>query len=208
VILTNGNKKFVAENPEIISRIINISNGLIVTTGIKADFKVNTYEAVQYDSMLEKISNNFTVTGDLKNKDYYSIDFKEGGISGYLECIKDNNINNFSLCLEEESGKNNLDELAKMITKLTGKKNEDLKIDKYIKCKLENNNILKVNNELIEKIKVEGLKDIQTIKYNNGYSNVAFVQRGNNKETVNFVVCNYNSGSYLIVGTPEIFTEF
>ena len=207
-ILTNGNGKLASEDSEIISKVINISKGSIVTTGIKADFEFCSNEEKKYDAMLNEISKKFTIKENLKNENYSSTDFKEGEASGYLECIKSGDKNKFSLCIEKNGDKNNLEELEKMVSDITANCKEKFKSHKYIKCKLEDNNILNTNKELIEKIQAEGFSSVQTIKYNNGYSNVAFVQRGDNKELVNFVVCNYSSGNYLIVGTPEIFTEF
>ena len=48
------------------------------------------------------------------------------------------------------------------------------------------------------------LKGVRTININNGYTGIAKYKN----EKINFAINNYNTGSYLTIGTPIIFTKY
>ena len=50
----------------------------------------------------------------------------------------------------------------------------------------------------------ENLKGVQTININNGYAGIAKYKN----EKINFAINNYDTGSYLVIGTPIIFTTY
>jgi len=58
------------------------------------------------------------------------------------------------------------------------------------------------------------LKIIETVSINNGLSTVAYTKEYDEKVTnnklidFNYAVCNYSSGRYIIIGTPEIITTY
>ncbi|WP_461206703.1 hypothetical protein [Clostridium sp. DL1XJH146] len=81
----------------------------------------------------------------------------------------------------------------------------------YVQCKLnEGKNLEKVNNQVISEINSIGASDVNTIELSNGFSTTANTHMYSGKlnngiiKDFNFAVCNYSSGNYLIIGTPEI----
>lgn len=64
----------------------------------------------------------------------------------------------------------------------------------------------KTDKNIIEELNDEGiLKNIDLIKINNGYTGVANL---NADEKVNFAEIKYDTGSYIIIATPIIFTTY
>ena len=106
--------------------------------------------------------------------------------------------------VEEEiinySSEKKISKLMKELTELQTKCAKDIRYFQYIKGKINNKNIT------IDKIKkIQEMKNINTLDIHNGYVGTANLYNG---ERVNFSVCTYNTGSYLVIGTPVIFTTY
>jgi hypothetical protein len=80
----------------------------------------------------------------------------------------------------------------------------------YLKSKVKENNLSLVNDKINKILKNSGAKNIDTVEINKGFSTVAYTKR---YETVknngllmdfNYAVTSYNSGNYIIIGTPTI----
>jgi Tfp pilus assembly protein FimT len=80
----------------------------------------------------------------------------------------------------------------------------------YLKAKLPNNNIKYDNNKVLELLKGYDSTNINTVKLENGYSTTAYTKMYNSMESngqlidLNYALSKYSSGSYIIIGTPEI----
>ncbi|WP_294350724.1 hypothetical protein [uncultured Clostridium sp.] len=106
--------------------------------------------------------------------------------------------------VEEEiinySSEKKISKLMKELTELQTKYAKDIRYFQYIKGKINN------KNTAIDKIKkIQEMKNINTLDIHNGYVGTANLYNG---ERVNFSVCTYNTGSYLVIGTPVIFTTY
>lgn len=106
--------------------------------------------------------------------------------------------------VEEEiinySSEKKISKLMKELTELQTKYAKDIRYFQYIKGKINN------KNTAIDKIKkIQEMKNINTLDIHNGYVGTANLYNG---ERVNFSVCTYNTGSYLFIGTPVIFTTY
>jgi hypothetical protein len=49
------------------------------------------------------------------------------------------------------------------------------------------------------------IRKINILKINNGYTGTGYLSNG---EKINFALVKYNTGSYIIIGTPIIFTTY
>lgn len=85
----------------------------------------------------------------------------------------------------------------------------------YLLSKLEDGNIMskqfyyyykgKIEKSILNKIiEKEKMKKVNVLKINNGYTGVAVL----NKEKINFAEVHYNTGSYIIIASPIIFTTY
>mgnify|MGYP004569622273 FL=1 len=90
--------------------------------------------------------------------------------------------------------------LMKELTKLQGKNIFDIRYFQYIKGKI--NNI----DEKLDKIKsLHQINKIDTLNIHNGYVGMAYLKGA---QRVNIALNSYDTGNYLIIGTPVIFTTY
>ena len=94
---------------------------------------------------------------------------------------------------------NNINKLMKELIELQNNNGNDIIYFSYIKCKVSN-----IEETLKDVKNNENLKGVQTININNGYAGIAKYKN----EKINFAINNYDTGSYLVIGTPIIFTTY
>lgn len=94
---------------------------------------------------------------------------------------------------------NNINKLIKELIELKNNNGNDIRYFSYIKSKVSN---IEETLKYVENNK--NLKGVRTININNGYTGIAKYKN----EKINFAINNYNTGSYLTIGTPIIFTTY
>lgn len=104
------------------------------------------------------------------------------------------------IILINQDSKKNLSTLMKELTKLQTNNIYDVQYFKYVKGRIDN------IDDALDKIEnTKELKDINTLYIHNGYVGTAILYNGGR---VNFTVSTYDTGSYLIIGVPIIFTTY
>lgn len=94
---------------------------------------------------------------------------------------------------------NNINKLMKELIKLQNNNGNDIRYFSYIKSKVSN-----IEETLKDVENNKNLKDVRIININNGYTGIAKYKN----EKINFAINNYDTGSYLVIGTPIIFTTY
>ena len=185
-------------NKDLFQYILSISKGTIVESGVK----------IVSDNSLGNEDNPKQILDDLEiekkqiknyreNKKVVIIEFEKENLRGYMqqENIKDKKLSRTTLVLIEKNSENALQRLkekGKQILK------GNVQIYKYMKVKIDPQNLDKLNKKVIANF-YGSSKNINTIKISNGYSN--FLE----KNSFQYALVNYSSGSYLIMGEPQIF---
>ena len=148
----------------------------------------------------------------------FCIDFSTDNSNGYIESLTSDGENSISININMKDNQRNTNSLKlkvqKAIYSSTAVAKENLIYFDYLKAKIKSKNLGQINESIIEIIKKNGGKNIQTVKLDNGYSNIALtgqyesINVGGKREDLNFALMNYNAnstlGCYLIIGTPEI----
>ncbi|MDY4079703.1 MAG: hypothetical protein SOY42_13150 [Clostridium sp.] len=93
----------------------------------------------------------------------------------------------------------NINKLIKELIKLQNNNGNDIRYFSYIKSRVNN-----IEETLKNLENNKNLKGMQTININNGYTGIAKYKN----EKINFAINNYDTGSYLVIGTPIIFTTY
>ncbi len=108
--------------------------------------------------------------------------------------------------LVENTKKVIVDDLKKELAKLVDDTFINIQYFSYVKGKLNTQKqINEINHYLQTKLKENGATKVNSIPINSGVTGVA----SNNREfQFNYSIFEYNSGKYLIVGTPTIFTTY
>lgn len=164
-----------------------------------------------FDKLLKykKLNNNI-----LKNNDVYSIEFDGNCINGYIESIKYENHNIITVNVVEKHSDYKLPYLKSMIEESLSNIGEKCQYYQYVKAKTQKGNVATVNKKLENILKNIGTSNIKTIPLNGGYSSTANthmfdpMQSDGDFIDFNYSVVKYSTGTYIIMGTPEIMTTY
>jgi hypothetical protein len=154
-----------------------------------------------------------------ENEDSYSIEFSGGNFKGYIQALKINNKDVITVNMSKIGNENGLVSLKNKVSVSIGHRGENIKYYQYLKAKIGENSenvedIYSVNESIIKILESHGTKNIETVNINSGLSTVAYTKNYNavvnNNKLIdfNYAVCNYSSGRYIILGTPEIITTY
>ena len=158
-----------------------------------------------------------------KNDFVYCINFEGSNISGYIESKNCDNHSVITMKLLQKTEKNELSDMKvetnKNIKKVFGDnklkyKDNQINYYNYVKVKLSDINISNMNDEIIRYLKNQKVKNIDTVKINNGFSTSAYTEsyeritNSGGWMDFNYMVNRYFSGTYLVIGTPVLDIDF
>ncbi len=225
VIIMQINVKFsnAQEKPNLFDEILFQTKSKTVEYGLKTCFSTGEEreEICNYLIKVLELSNKSIKLSISKNVNSYCIDFSGENIEGYIEALKNDNGNDITINISRIDNKNGLVYLKNKVSNSIGHKGKNIKYFQYLKAKIgENSSNVKiedtysVNKRIIKVLKSHGAENIETVSINNGLSTVAYTKEYDEKVTnnklidFNYAVCNYSSGRYIIIGTPEIITTY
>lgn len=158
-----------------------------------------------YDGLNESI---------LKNGKVYCVEFEKNDVSGYIETTTYENHNFVTVNIVKKDDKNDLEDLKNKIHDCLKNKQIHAKYFQYLKAKIPSDNIADANKEILMLLKKYKASNINTIELENGYSTTAYTRNYDSTQSdgksidFNYAVCKYSSGSYIIIGTPEIIVTY
>jgi len=216
--------------------VIRESNCNIVDYGIKIKFLTCYNSKTIYDALKNVLNiGKSDITSMINNNICDCLQFKNKNIKGYIECIKQNNMYKTSIEIIKYVPMSNtyiqpvsantvkhisVEDLITLKDNVINTLNVDekyyLDFNWYIRAKQINKDcdIECINNNICRILRRVGALNIKSLKLYNGYSTTAYTKIfrrekiDNHWIDVNFAVCNYNSGIYLIIGAPEIFVSY
>ena len=150
----------------------------------------------------------------VKEDRFYSVEFSNNELKGYIESTSYDNHNVVTLNVVQYDNGYRLSELKNRINIAVGKDEKEVKYFDYLKAQINKGDKEKVNSDIAKLLKNNNASNIDTIKIDNGYSTVAYtkkypVMKNNGKwMDLNYAVCSYFSGDYVIIGTPVIITTY
>jgi hypothetical protein len=216
-MISLGNFKdfsFAKKNTNLFNDILNSVQGNIVEYGIKANFEIND-NGEEYCLALSKRLNLINSDINIKKSDkFYSIEFSKNGEKGYIEYSSYDNHNVVTINMIKTDNMNRIEEYKTTIKKAISKNEQEVKYFEFIKAKVQESDNLKLNNEIINVLKIKGAENIYSVELENGISTVAYTKQftamknNGKKMDLNFAVCSYSSGNYLIIGTPIIIEAY
>jgi hypothetical protein len=164
--------------------------------------------------LLNKLHINNACISVIKEEKFYSVEFNNNGLKGYIENTSYDNHNVVTLNIVQYDSRNGLQELKNMIINAVGKAEDEVRYFEYLKARINCNDKEKVNSEIAEVLKTNNASNIDTVEIDNGYSTVAYTRKypvmKNDGKWIdfNYAVCSYSSGNYVIIGTPVIITTY
>ena len=209
-----GDNLHVFKNINYFSKIINTSNSKILENGLKVEYSTNNIGENECRDIYKKIIMDKTSQVKIakSNQEFY-IDFINGNRSGYIGSIKQGDKNRIVINIIEENNINDLERLKEEVEEAVNS-DKQMFYYQYLKAKLNNDNLNNLNIKLMNKLKSNGATNVESLSINNGFYTVANTNIYNAKIDngklidINYALCNYTSGNYIIIGTPEITTSF
>nr|WP_278279699.1 YwmB family TATA-box binding protein [Clostridium sp. DMHC 10] len=172
--------------------------------GLTTNYKTNNNGEKECKNWIKNMNlNNKKVT--IYNGKSYCINFDNKDVSGYIESVKKADYYDISIYIKLLTNKNNIDELKRKVTKSIGGKSTPYM---YIKAKSKLKNISKVACSIKGYFDKNGVKNLKTTRMNNILSTTMYTGRydyifdNNKKVDLNYAVCKYNDGIYIMIGTP------
>lgn len=211
------------EEVNLFDEILLQTNSETVEYGLKVSFK--TLEEPK--EVCDYLINALELTGEKIKLNYfepensYCIEFSGEGVQGYIEALRCNYEDVIKINISKIGNKNGLESLKNNVNEVIGYRGKNMKYFQYLKAKMQDINtnigmesVYATNQRIIKILKYNKSKNIETVSINNGLSTVAYTKMyeeevSNNKLIdFNYAVCDYSSGRYIIIGTPEIITTY
>jgi len=211
------------EEVNLFDEILLQTKSKTVEYGLKTcfDTKEGSKEICNYLIKDLELSNKEIKLNISENKGSYCIEFTGENVEGYIEALKYKSDNAITINISKSGSENELVSLKNKVSTGIGHRGTNIKYYQYLKAKLgtdTQNGVAKssygVNETIIKILKSRGAKNIETVNINNGLSTIAYTQKYDalliNNELIdfNYAVCNYSSGRYVIIGTPQIITTY
>lgn len=187
---------------------------------IEYGFKISLIEEKNDEMILSEILNKLecqnTVLKDIKAEKSHYIEFKNEEVQGYLEYIYQNAQGSVNLEIIKIGHNLQMKEFENKL-KIILESNDSCQVKslyRYIKAKTNIQDTDKVVDQVIKKLRFNKAENIDKIELGNAVSITALTGRyekiKNGEAWIDFnsAVCRYESGNYLIIGTPIIIKEY
>lgn len=208
VLLIVINFKVIRTNAETsenyLENALKNTNSTVEEVGLNTDYKTNGNGKQECKVWLKDM--NFTNERvKVDNRKKYSVDFNDKNMTGYIESVKENNYYDISIYVKSFSDKNNISELKRKVTKAINYKSTCYT---YIKAKSKMKNMNQIAYKMQAYFVKNGAKNLKTTKIKNILSTTMYTGKydyifdGTKKIDLNYAVCKYNDGNYIIIGTP------
>ncbi|EET86767.1 conserved hypothetical protein [Clostridium carboxidivorans P7] len=214
IILLISDFSLASKDLDLFNDILQITNSKTVEYGITASFITDKNGEKVCNDILKKMSfidaKNKSV---LKNEKKYCIEFGKNNTNGYIETMKYENHNIITINLVEKSNKNLLNDMKRDLEKCIDDGSVTVKYYQYLKSQVYDDVDI-TNDKILKTLKNHGASNITTVALKNGYSSTLYtglydaMQSNGKLMDFNYAVCKYNSGNYIIMGTPEILTAY
>ncbi|SKA81237.1 TATA-box binding [Clostridium sp. USBA 49] len=210
----NKNLSFAKKNINFFNEILTKVNGSVEEYGIKT--VVNTKEDSENycNKILKSLNLKDVITNITKESNIYCIEFRNNNIYGYIESTKGDSYNTVTLNIIKKGSTNGINSLEKLVDNALGENYNKAKYFQYIKAQIPSKDIYKTNKDIEVLLKDNGVKNIDTVKIENGYTSTAYTGKypviKNNGKYIdfNYALCSYTSGNYIIIGTPIIIETY
>lgn len=167
-----------------------------IEKGVKVTYKSNLKKEEEIEKVkriLEEKTNVIVVSND-------AINIWTGFSNIKADFYSSNDVTIVDLSIVSNSKGCSISELMKKLTELQSKSVYDIRYFQYIKGKINN-----IDETILEINQLPEIKNIDTLDIHNGYVGEA---KFSNEEKVNIALNSYDTGNYLIIGTPVIFTTY
>ena len=168
-----------------------------IQNGLKVEYTTRESRINEYQRILEALFKDNLYVKEEKN----SISAYSENINYSVKFVQDNEILKVEIVILNTDKTVNKINLEKLVKNIKSSETIDERYFSFIKGKISND-----SNDIFNKIEENLYEDsIKVAEINNGYSIKATMK---DNEMINIGKVNYDTGSYLIIGTPIIFITY
>lgn len=189
---------------DYLGNALKNTNSTIEEIGLNASYKINSDGKKECKVWLKNMNfGNKSTEVDSEKK--YFVDFSDKNMSGYIESVKENNYYDISIYVKELTDKNNIIKLKRKVTKAINYKSTCYT---YIKAKSKMKDINQIAYKMQAYFVKNGAENLRNTKIKNILSTTMYTGKydyvfdDTKKVDLNYAVCKYNDGNYIIMGTP------
>jgi len=212
--LVYGDKCNALQNIDVFKELLKTTNNQVIEIGLKVEYKTNNNGESECRELLNNLNLNLNSNVLINNNKSFCVEFTKENFSGYIESSLSEGYNVIVLAITKETKDNDLNDIEKNVRLVLKGENAKPRFFKYVKAKLEEHDLATINQKLLKEMESEGAYNIDSLKISNGYSTVANTNRFNPEISdgklidINYVLCNYSTGDYILIGTPEIIASY
>lgn len=182
---------------------------LEITAANKSEFKENgiklqyrTKEEIKKESLRIKECLNNDIAGDYRVIGKDQVEILNDDFNINIKLWSEDKYTYIEIILINKNSQYTTFDLKNILEKIQNQNSESAQYFLYYKGKIEEY----YSNQIIHELANENnLKKIYVLDINNGCTGTGYLSNG---EKVNFALSNYNTGSYIIIGTPIIFATY
>ncbi|WP_446898312.1 hypothetical protein ACSVC9_15565 [Clostridium sp. LBM24168] len=214
-ILSQSNGVFSQNKLDVFYEMLKAVHGETVEYGITAQFdsfqpgEEAIKELFYKLNSIAKLNKSYS-----RNGENYLIEFYGNSLNGYIESTLYGDHNIIKIDIIKKDSRYRLSELKNNISSILQNTPTKIRYFEYIKAKVENNNIDNCYEKATGVLKNIGDNDIRTGTLENGYTATTYTGQYesiySNGEPIdfNFAIVRYTTGTYIIMGTPEIMETY
>jgi hypothetical protein len=210
----NSSYTLAANNVDFFKEIVEAAEGRVVEFGVKASFDVSEEKEAYCLELLKKLELNGADISVIKDDKFYCIEFSNSKIKGYIESTSYDNYNVVTLNIVQYDTQYRMPELKYRVSNAIGKDEKEVRYFDYLKAQISGGDKIRINRKIAGMLRKYNSSNIDTVEIDNGYSTVAYTKKypvmmNNGKMMdLNYAVCSYSSGDYIIIGTPVIIPTY
>lgn len=201
---------------DLFNEVLQDTKSEVLEYGLRVTFPVVVNDGEKECMEIFKglnLSNNKKV--DISSdKNIYTLDFRTDDFSGYINYIKSEDYGTITIDIVENKSVLELNELRDRIDDAVKDRNGKRKYFQYIKAKTELKDITYAKDIVVDLLQKKGAVNIETIDLDKGSSITAYtgyyeqMKKGRRLIDFNCAVFSYESGNYVIIGTPIIMSSY
>lgn len=200
---------------DFVSDIVSTSKCKIVECGVRTLYKTTKSSEDECLSVKNKllINGEFDIS-IFKNEGIYCVEFSNDKIDGYIESMTSKDGNSMVINYNKKTASNDVKSIEKNLAYAVNKKASELTFYDYVKGSSSNNNKSSLNKKIIKKLEEKGATNIKTLDIDNGITTTAYTgmypiySSEGQYVDINYSLCSYDSGNYIVVGTPVLVSTY
>lgn len=220
----NKEQTFASNKTDLFNEIIEGTFSSVVEYGLSVSFEIkeselknikeNDEENILYSNLIKKLQLDKEENFKVEKGNVNNVSFENKSGSGYIRTTNYNNNKFIVISIDKFDKINRIDELELSVKNSINPKYSNLKFFKYVKAKLPKEDLNNPKEQVFNILTKEKATYLNYIKINNGYSINAYTKRyeliksGNEFMDFQCVLSKYNSGNYMIIGSPEILINY